>query len=205
MAANPLGAIPFVVTMSHNINLDKIKSSSEFLNRWYLQLLGDVAKGAFNLGSGNTINAAPGSGTELTAIRSEAPKSLSQLRASDPGAIYPYLLDPATHADYAAAYGKANAEIGKFFSSANKDILSDQSAFPALWLSDIQNGQFLFASQQPAGTLVNDGSGAPNPIQESYNYLLGELYVGLGPTGSNSNNGDITYIEQFGLPASLSV
>ncbi|MEB3264906.1 MAG: hypothetical protein VKJ66_11090, partial [Synechococcus sp.] len=70
MAANSLGAIPFVVTMSHNINLDKIQSASEFLDRWYLQLLGDASRGAFNLGSGNTIYAAPGpgpgSGTDLT-------------------------------------------------------------------------------------------------------------------------------------------
>ncbi len=95
--------------------------------------------------------------------------------------------------------------IGKFFSAANEDILADQAEFPVLWLSDLQNAQLLFASRPPAGTLVNGNGGAPNPAQVDYNYLLAELYVGLGPTGSDSNNGDITYIEQFGLPASLNV
>lgn len=201
MTANSLGAMPFVVTLSHTINLDKIKSASDFLDNWYLQLLGDTATGSFNLGTGNTIRAADGK--DLTTISSQSPLPLSNLTAKDVKVIYPQL--SVSHPEYLDAYSKASVGLGKFFSSANKNILSDQSAFPALWLKDIQNGQLLFASGNPGGKLVNSAGGAPNPIQTSYNYILAELYVGLGPTGNNSNNGDVTYIEQFGLPVSLSL
>lgn len=210
MATNSLGAIPFVVTMSHNIDLDKIQSTNKFLDNWYLQVLGNKARGDFNLGStGNTYVAAPGGegAIELSTKRTDPPLPLSELKASNPALIAPSLIDPNLHREYAEAYLQAGARIGDFFSSANKDILRDQSAFPALWLSDLQNGQLLFASQKPDGTLVNDASGAPDPFKAGYNYLLGELYVGLNKHNppANSNNGDITYIEQFGLPASLSV
>lgn len=211
MTANSIGAIPAVITFSHHIDLKTIKSTNAFLNNWYLQILGDQAKGNFHLGTGNTIKSPPTPtvGTnDLTKLEGNAPLSLAKLAASDPGSIIPYITSSTlpSQSDYTAAYNKAAATISQVFSGkTNKDLTSDQSHFPVLWLQDIQNAQLALSSEKPSGTLVNQSSGAPDPTASDSNYILGEIFVGLNDKQKDANNGDVTYIEQLGLPISLNL
>jgi hypothetical protein len=211
MTANSIGAIPAVITFSHHINLDKIVSADKFLENWYLQILGDVSKGGFNLGSGNTIKSPP-TGTvgsnDLTELQSGPPLRLSQLAATSNKSILPYITNQTlpSKSDYNAAYNQAVNTISKVFSgTTNKDLRSDQSKFPVLWLQDIQNAQLALSSAKPSNNFVNNSGGAPEPTTSKSNYLLGEVYVGLNDKGKDANNGDVTYIEQFGLPLSLNL
>ena len=211
--ANSIGAIPAVITLSHHINLDKIGSTKKFLENWYLQILGDASKGGFNLGSGNTIQSPP-TGTvesnDLTTLENKSPATLVKLAATNTASIYPYITSTTLPDinDYKEAYSNAAKAIRQVFSgTTNKDLATDQSKFPVLWLQDIQNAQFILTSQKPSGNFINKSSGAPDPTKSTSNYLLGEVYVGLGasPPNKDSNNGDVTYIEQFGLPISLNL
>ena len=210
--ANSIGAIPAVITFSHHINLDKIVNTDKFLDNWYLQILGD-ARGGFNVGPGNTIQSPP-TGTvgsnDLTKLKNGLPLTLAQLFAKNTANIYPYITSATLPDinDYKAAYNNAATAIGQVFSgTTNKDLVSNQSSFPVLWLQDIQNAQLALSSKKPSGYFVNNGSGAPDPTTSASNYLLGEVYVGLDAEKKeiDSNNGDVTYIEQFGLPLSLNL
>ena len=209
--ANSIGAIPAVITFSHHIDLDKIKHIDDFLDNWYLQILGNASKGGFNLGSGNTIQSPP-TGTvgsnDLTKLEAGAPLTLDTLAATKTASIHPYITSTTLphKDDYTHAYSQAATAIGQVFSgTTNKDLRSDQSKFPVLWLQDIQNAQLALSSKQPSGNFVNKKSGAPDPTKSKSNYLLGEIYVGLNAKGKDENNGDVTYIEQFGLPLSLNL
>lgn len=211
MTANSIGAIPAVITFSHHIDLGAIQSTNTFLNNWYLQILGDKSKGNFNLGAGNTIQSPPTPtvGTnDLTTLAGGLPLSLANLAASNPGSILPYITSSTlpSKSDYTAAYNNAAATINQALSSqTNKDLTSDQSIFPVLWLQDIQNAQLALISEQPIGTFVNQSSGAPDPSASNSNYILGEIFVGLNDKQKDANNGDVTYIEQLGLPISLNL
>ncbi|QEY31560.1 calcium-binding protein [Synechococcus sp. RSCCF101] len=219
--ANTLGAIPMVLTLSHTIDSDRLNGTQDSIfDTWTVQLLGDAARGNFNLGAGNTVGSP--TGTDFQDLQGGSTGvTLSQTHLSEAlkrsGGLLPALNDPSGNPDYVQAYAASQAAIGQVLDprASNQDLLSLQEDFPVFWLRDIQNGQLLFATESPSAVFegstdngfINSDAGAPDPSVSQANYILSEFYVGQSPVtaGVNTNNGDITYIEQFGIPASFNI